>query len=62
MKIVSISGISYFLAHQKEYDFMKTFERTKRLIFWAFMITIITYILISLLTKTFKYSDIKLKY
>ena len=41
---VSISGISYFLAQQKEYDFMKTFERTKRLIFWAFMITIITYI------------------
>ena len=41
---VSISGISYFLAHQKEYDFMKTFERTKRLIFWAFMITIVTYI------------------
>ena len=41
---VSISGISYFLAQQKEYDFMKTFERTKRLIFWAFMITIVTYI------------------
>ena len=41
---VSISGISYFLAHQKEYDFSKTFNRTKRLIFWAFMITLITYI------------------
>ena len=41
---VSISGISYFLAHQKEYDFIKTFERTKRLIFWAFMITIVTFI------------------
>ena len=41
---VSISGIAYFLAHQKEYDFMKTFERTKRLFFWAFMITIVTYI------------------
>ena len=41
---VSISGISYFLAHQKEYNFMKTFDRTKRLIFWAFAITTITYI------------------
>ena len=41
---VSISGISYFLAHQKEYEFSKTFNRTKRLIFWAFMITLITYI------------------
>ena len=33
---VSISGVSYFLAHQKEYDFTKTFDRTKRLIFFAF--------------------------
>ena len=41
---VSISGISYFLAHQKEYEFSKTFNRTKRLIFWAFVITLITYI------------------
>ena len=41
---VSISGISYFLAHKKEYNFMKTFNRTKRLIFWAFAFTIITYI------------------
>ena len=41
---VSISGISYFLAHQKKYDFMDTFERTKRLVFWAFMITMVTYI------------------
>jgi len=41
---VSISGFSYFLAHQKEYDFSKTLNRTKRLIFWAFLITIITYI------------------
>ena len=41
---VSISGISYFLAHQKQYDFFKTFDRTKNLIFWAFAITIITYI------------------
>ena len=40
---VSISGFSYFLAHQKEYDFDKTLNRTKRLIFWAFVITIITY-------------------
>ena len=41
---VGISGFSYFLAHQKEYDFMKTIDRTKRLVFWAFAITIITYI------------------
>ena len=41
---VSISGISYFLAHQKQYDFLKTFDRTKNLIFWAFAITIITYV------------------
>ena len=41
---VSISGVSYFLAHQKEYDFTKTFDRTKRLIFFAFLITIVTYI------------------
>ena len=40
---VSISGFSYFLSHQKEYDFGKTLNRTKRLIFWAFVITIITY-------------------
>jgi uncharacterized membrane protein len=41
---VGISGFSYFLAHQKEYDFVKTFDRTKRLIFWAFAITLITYL------------------
>ena len=41
---VGISGVSYFLAHRLEYDFAKTFDRTKRLIFWAFAITIITYI------------------
>ena len=41
---VSISGVSYFLAHLKEYDFLQTFGRTKRLIFWAFVITMITYI------------------
>lgn len=41
---VSISGVSYFLAHQKEYDFTKTFDRTKRLILFAFLITIVTYI------------------
>ena len=41
---VGISGVSYFLAHRLEYDFTKTSERTKRLIFWAFVITIITYI------------------
>ena len=41
---VSISGFSYFLAHQKEYNFLQTFDRTKRLIGWAFAITIITYI------------------
>ena len=40
---VSISGISYFLAHQKEYDFMITFKRTQRLIFWAFAITLVTF-------------------
>ena len=40
---VSISGISYFLAHQKEYDFMITLKRTQRLIFWAFAITLVTY-------------------
>ena len=41
---VGISGVSYFLAHQKEYDFTKTFDRTKRLLLFAFMITIVTYI------------------
>ena len=41
---VGISGVSYFLAHRLEYDFTKTYGRTKRLIFWAFVITIITYI------------------
>ena len=41
---VGISGVSYFLAHRQEYDFTKTSGRTKRLIFWAFVITIITYI------------------
>ncbi len=41
---VGISGFSYFLAHQKEYNFLKTFDRTKRLISWAVVITIITYI------------------
>ena len=41
---VGISGVSYFLAHRLEYDFRKTSGRTKRLIFWAFVITIITYI------------------
>jgi len=41
---VGISGVSYFLAHRLEYDFTKTTGRTKRLIFWAFVITIITYI------------------
>ena len=41
---VGISGFSYFLAHQKEYDFMKTIDRTKHLVFWAFAITLITYI------------------
>ena len=41
---VGISGGSYFLAHRLEYDFTKTSGRTKRLIFWAFVITIVTYI------------------
>ncbi len=41
---VGISGFSYFLAHQKEYNFTKTFDRTKRLILFAFLITIVTYI------------------
>ena len=41
---VGISGVSYFLAHRLEYDFTKTSGRTKRLIFWAFVITIITHI------------------
>ena len=41
---VGISGVSYFLAHRLEYDLTKTSGRTQRLIFWAFVITIITYI------------------
>ena len=41
---VGISGVSYFLAHRLEYDFTTTSGRTQRLIFWAFVITIITYI------------------
>jgi uncharacterized membrane protein len=41
---VGLSGFSYYLAHRKEHVFSKTFKRTQRLIFWAFTITIMTFI------------------
>ena len=41
---VGVSGFSYFLAHRNEYIFDKTFKRTQRLIFWAFIITVMTFI------------------
>ena len=41
---VGVSGFSYFLAHRNEYIFDKTFKRTHRLIFWSFIITVMTFI------------------
>jgi uncharacterized membrane protein len=41
---VGLSGFSYFLAHREEQVFSKTFKRTQKLIFWAFVITVMTFI------------------
>ncbi len=41
---VGVSGFSYFLAHREEHIFSKTFKRTQRLFFWAFTITLMTYL------------------
>ena len=40
---VCISGISYYLANRSNTNFTKVLERTKKLFFWAFIITIITF-------------------
>ena len=40
---VCISGVSYYLANRKNTNFANVLTRTKRLFFWAFAITIITY-------------------
>jgi uncharacterized membrane protein len=41
---VGLSGFSYFLAHREEHIFSKTFKRTQRLILWAFVITVMTFL------------------
>ncbi len=41
---ICISGVSYYLANRSNTDFMKVIQRTRKLVFWAFVITIITYI------------------
>ncbi|MEC8707211.1 MAG: heparan-alpha-glucosaminide N-acetyltransferase domain-containing protein, partial [Candidatus Thermoplasmatota archaeon] len=40
---VCISGISYYLANRENPSLARVFLRTKKLIFWAFIITIVTY-------------------
>ena len=40
---VCISGVSYYMANRNNTNFMKVFKRTKKLFFWAFTITIITF-------------------
>ena len=40
---VCISGVSYYLANRNTTNFMKVLKRTKKLFFWAFIITIITF-------------------
>ena len=40
---VCISGVSYYLANRNNANFMKVLKRTKKLFFWAFIITIITF-------------------
>ena len=39
---VCISGVSYYLANRESPNFTRVFLRTKKLIFWAFIITIVT--------------------
>ena len=66
LKIVLISSISIYLFHM----FLNTFEKylvydsdlKLFTIILLVLITVLIYISISLITKTFKYSDIKLKY
>ena len=41
---VCISGFSYYLANRESPNFTRVFLRTKKLIFWAFIITIVTYL------------------
>ena len=40
---VCISGVSYYLANRESPNFTRVFLRTKKLIFWAFTITIVTF-------------------
>ena len=40
---VCISGVSYYLANRNNTNFVNALTRTKRLFFWAFAITIVTY-------------------
>ena len=40
---VCISGISYYLANRENPSLARVFSRTKKLIFWSFIITIVTY-------------------
>jgi len=66
LKILLVSSISIYLFYIAINFFGQylIYESEVKLftIILMVIITIITYILISLLTKTFKYSDIKLKY
>ena len=41
---VCISGVSYYLANRESPNFTRVLLRTKKLFFWAFIITIITYL------------------
>jgi len=40
---ICISGVSYYLANRKNTDFRLVLKRTKKLLFWALVITFITY-------------------
>ena len=40
---VGISGISYYLANRNNSDFNRVLTRTRKLIFWAFVITAVTF-------------------
>ena len=40
---VCISGVSYHLANRNNINFIKVLKRTKKLFFWAFVITTITF-------------------
>ena len=40
---VGISGISYYLANRNNSNFNRVLIRTRKLIFWAFVITTVTF-------------------